>query len=396
MSFKNRYIDWGEVVEVSSFVVVILFAISMPIIAHYHRQSKYRKNVVMNNDEKNKLLTLYDIKDKKTRSFVYTDMAINGKQENFRFVEQGDTLTLEIMRNKYARRAYRPKNGPIDGYTMCYYEVMLLHPNNEIYNRIQRYEYQAALEQIRKKQKQNAVTDSLRNEFVNMNKRQRIIAEKNIAEFGNDYQKNALTVIRNEEKQKRINDSIQLAKQIAEQQRIEAEKKAERERIEAEKQRKIKLAQTIRQHKRNGTLWQYVAENKTTLIDTVRIIRIYSEKRFDLGGGVSYSSSHNSSQQGGGGGGAVIGGIGGGYIDPIEGQSSGSASGRGQISANYKSANAVVAQDRYGYTYTLPVDPMLDLKKGDKIVIEYMGRRTTETGYFDMVKMLQVMYQSQR
>ena len=302
MSLKNRYIDWGEVVEVSSFVVVILFAISMPIIAHYHRQSKYRKNVVMNNDEKNKLLTLYDIKDKKTRSFVYTDMAINGKQENFRFVEQGDTLTLEIMRNKYARRAYRPKNGPIDGYTMCYYEVMLLHPNNEIYNRIQRYEYQAALEQIRKKQKQNAVTDSLRNEFVNMNKRQRIIAEKNIAEFGNDYQKNALTVIRNEEKQKRINDSIQLAKQIAEQQRIEAEKKAERERIEAEKQRKIKLAQTIRQHKRNGTLWQYVAENDTTLIDTVRIIRVYSAKRFDLGGGVSYSSSHNSSQHGGGGG----------------------------------------------------------------------------------------------
>lgn len=360
---------------------------------------KNRKNVVINNDTTNKTLTLSDIKDKKTRSYVYTDMTINGKQENFYFIEQGDTLTLAITNNRYGRYEYRQTNNAIMGASG---KVNICH-NDKVNKRIQQYEHQQALEQekIREQQRKDqeyqiSVTDSLRNEFVNMNKRQRNVAEQNIVEFGNDYQKNALAVIQNEEEQKRINDSIQLAEQIAEQQRIEAEKKAERERILAEKQRKFKQAQAIRQHKRNGTLWQYITENDTTLIDTVRIVRVYSEKRFDLDGDISYSSSHSGSQHGGGGGGAIIGGIGGGHINPIEGQSNSSASGRGQINANYKSANAVVAQDKYGYTYTLPVDPMMDLRKGDKIVIEYMGRKTTETGYFDMVKMLQVMYQTQR
>ena len=358
--------------------------------------AKKHKTVVIDNNKKQKTLTLRDTKNNKTHFYVYDGMSIKGDTANFNFIEQGDTLVLTTDRYD-GKRIYRKKNNVIIG--KDHEGEITLYINQDVHNRINQHNKQLALEQKRiekEQQYQNSVTDSLRNEFVNMNKRQRIIAEKNITEFGNDYQKNALTVIRNEEEQQRINDSIQMAKQIAEQQRIAAERKAERDRILAERQRKFKQAQEIRQHKRTGTLWQYIAENKTTLIDTVRIIRVYSEKRFDLGGDVSYSSSHNSSQHGGGGGGAVIGGIGGGYIDPIEGQSSGSASGRGQISANYKSANAVVAQDRYGYTYTLPVDPMMDLKKGDKIVIEYMGRRTTETGYFDAVKMLQVMYQNQR
>jgi hypothetical protein len=361
---------------------------------------KKHKTVVIDNNKKRKILTLRDTENNKTHFYVYDGMSIKGDTANSNFIEQGDTLVLTTDRYD-GKRIYRQNNNVIIG--RDHEGEITLYINQDVHNRINQHNKQLALEQekIREQQRkeqeyQISVTDSLRNEFVNMNKKQRNVAEQNIAEFGNDYQKNALAVIQNEEEQKRINDSIQLAKQIAEQQRIAAEKKAEHERILAEKQRKFKQAQEIRQHKRNGTLWQYITENDTTLIDTVRIVRVYSEKRFDLGGDISYSSSHSGSQHGGGGGGAIIGGIGGGHINPIEGQSSGSASGRGQISANYKSANAVVAQDRYGYTYTLPVDPMMDLRKGDKIVIEYMGRRITETGYFDIVKMLQVMYQNQR
>ena len=376
-----------------------------------------RPNVcIKNNKDKNELV-IKDIKDKKERTLFY-----NPKDKVFRFVEPNDTLFLDMAKHRY-RKKYRKEK-------IFTYDVdpNFIDDDNiqiSLKNATRRYKEfknaEAAKKQELKRQqeflrqRQECVTDSLRDIVASIPPKQRKEWEENILSGGTDMQRNALVAIKIEEQKRRdkyIADSIADIKEKA---RIKAEQeriKADQERIaEAKRQKMLRDRETnkaIIKHKKDGTLWQYLAQHDTILRDTATVIRVYNTKRFDASGnanyssslGASYSSSSNTEPISGDGlllGRIGFGGIEGGSSEShASGSASGHANGNAGAAATYQEVSAVVARDRYGYTYTFPIDPMMDVAKGDKIVLQYKGRSQNSTGYIDNVKLLHIMYQRTR
>lgn len=394
---RRRDIDWDKVkynawsVGVLSIVILVFgWVFSASMIPNMN--SKKRKNVVVGKD--GDTLFVRDIHDNKERTYVYDPCNRNW----FNFVESSDTLILEIPMDVYIKK-YKFGNNVISfehGNNWKRNTAKCFDYNNVIAGRIAEHERikeennreaiakQERIQELARQEcaKQAAVTDSLRNALDGLGRMGRISTENNILQNGDNRQKKALEIIKAEEHTQYVIDSTWHAQELAEQQRI---KQAIKHECETNK--------IIKQHKKNGTLWQYVAEQNVTLVDTARILRVYTDRRLDVGGSADYSSNYVYNSEHGGVGGLIVGGFGIGGGKSGESHFNSGANVFSQVDASYEEKSSVVAEDWYGYTYTFCVNPMLQLKCGDRIVFEYTGRRQADFGYLDQVKILNIFYQ---
>jgi len=369
--------------------------------AEMYRSYKGHENVVVRNDNqkikedgyrKSTYLYVRDLKDNKIRRVEYFS-------DCYSLAKSGDTVTLYVPRfyKLYKAKYYKPSEsnlreaviikdcwGCIIGrcgqtYITDSYGMIESHVRDYFVQKEQEERaIKARLDSI--KCARNRATDSLRIEFADMSDADRIHAEKTILNSDNEILKQALGIVRAEERDEFVADSME---------------KAEHDRI-LEQQRQIREAErqknrTIVQCKRNGTLWQYIDSVNVTIKDTVTVVRVYKEMQLkgDLKGTYN-SSSYTQPIEGVGPRGIFKFGEGRGHISGGGGQSNAKGSLNGNI--DYSGHGAVVARDKYGYQYTFPTDPMMQVKAGDKIVLDYYGRIHTNNGYIDNVKILNVKY----
>ena len=389
MSEKFRE-KWRDFVDdgwwlMSIPVVVVVWAVYTVYLSETAGDITTRSDIcIKNNKDKNELV-IKDVKDKKERTLSYAP-----KHKVFQFVEPNDTLFLDM--NKYNYRNYYKKKKTIGCNIIKVNAQNAKKRHKEFENAEAAKKRELKRQQEFLRQRQECVTDSLRNIVASIPPKQRKEWEENILSGGTDMQRNALVAIKIEEQKRRdkyIADSIADIKEKA---RI----KAEQERIaEAKRQKMLRDRETnkaIIKHKKDGTLWQYLAQHDTILRDTATVIRVYNTERFDASLDANYSSANNTESISGDG--LLLGRIG--VVDAEGGSASGHANGNAGAAATYQEVSAVVARDRYGYTYTFPIDPMMDVAKGDKIVLQYKGRSQNSTGYIDNVKLLHIMYQHTR
>ena len=133
---------------------------------------------------------------------------------------------------------------------------------------------------------------------------------------------------------------------------------------------------------------QYLTDTKGSIRDTATIVKVYKERRKSLEGTANYTSISNGT---GGGGGLVIGVIGGAGGGGV---SSSNANGSAVLSGNDKMIQTVIAKDQYGYTYTFELEPEMNCKVGDQIVLDYFGRVADAARFFDKVLVQNIIYKS--
>lgn len=153
-------------------------------------------------------------------------------------------------------------------------------------------------------------------------------------------------------------------------------------------QQKQENESRILKSKKDGTLGQYLTDTKGSIRDTATIVRVYKERRKSLEGTANYTSISNGM---GGGGGLVIGVIGGAGGGGV---SSSNANGGAVLSGNDKMIQTVIAKDQYGYTYTFELEPEMNCKVGDQIVLDYFGRVADAARFFDKVLVQNIIYKS--
>lgn len=371
--------------------------------AKMYRSYKGHECVVVKNDnqeitreeyKKSRYLYVKDLKDNKIRRVEYFSNC-------YSLAESGDTVTLYVPRfyKLYKAKYYKTSESNLreavrieDSYGILIGrcgQTYITDSYGMIESHVRDYFVQKEQEERATKAKsdsikcaRNRATDSLRIEFADMSNADRIHAEKTILNSNNEILKQALSIIRAEERDKFVADSMKLALEKAEHERLLEQQRQIRE---AERQRN----RTIVQHKRNGTLWQYIDSVNVTIKDTATVVRVYNEMQLKGGLNGNYnSSSYTQPIEGVGPRGILKFGEGRGHISGGGGQSSAKGSLNGNI--DYSGHGAVVARDKYGYEYTFPVDPMMQIKASDRVFLEYYGRVHNNNGYMDRVKVLNV------
>lgn len=364
-----------------------------------------RENVVVKNDNdtmvyngynKPRYLYVKDLEDNTTRRVEYfTDF--------YSFAMPGDTVTLKMphtfFKEKYQSENYKHNESnlvelrkvdfiyfgweaeKLDGQTYIQDTYGMIESHQTAYY-AQKREEERAIKAMSDsiKYARNRAVDSLRIEFANMSKTDRQHAEKTILYSDNEILKQALNIIKAEEHDKYVADSTRSAIEHAEREMLLKQQRLNREKNRA-----------IIQHKRKGTLWQYIDSENVTIRDTVTVVRVYNEMQLNGGlNGVFNSSSQTQPINGVGARGFWKFGSGRAHISGGGGTSSANGGLSGNI--NYSGHGAVVARDKYGYQYTFSADPMMQVKTGDKIVLDYYGRIHTNDGYIDRVKLLNIKY----
>ena len=218
------------------------------------------------------------------------------------------------------------------------------------------------------------IANTIMTQMLAMNPGQRKNYIDNIQNNGTDTQKKCLQYTL---------ESVQYEKDI-----IEWAETKERLAEQKEIQQKQENESRILKSKKDGTLGQYLTDTKGSIRDTATIVKVYKERRKSLEGTANYTSISNGT---GSGGGLVIGGIGGASGGGV---SSSNANGSAVLSGNDKMIQTVIAKDQYGYTYTFELEPEMNCKVGDQIVLDYFGRVADAARFFDKVLVQNIIYKS--